>query len=220
MKPFNLAAAKAGHPVQTEAGYAATIIKFDMRPTNEHPLLVVVHQAETDLTRRFNESGWGHGGRLTMAPVGKLNGRDVYPGDIINGKSVPHDKSFNPDEWWPVVETQMSDSDLYNTWCATEASVTDTCRVIANAALKHAVDNSYLVVPDSVIHITGVGLTDEELARIVAKQSGKPSIGMVCDTDREMRIAKHFYSEGSAARAECKPYPPDTAFHAELAKVK
>lgn len=183
-KPFNLADAKAGHPVQTRDGQCATILKFDST-YGVYPLIGVT--GPDDQFHRWTGMGYLGLGLamenkfdLVMAPIGTIEGKPVYPGDMItiaggDPIAVRHDLPFPIDAKWPrqYPETRMCGDDLEVIYRGTGAGEHNADHVaVANAAIRHGIDNGYLLDPCELQHIS-IKLPDmsmEELNRMVAAE--------------------------------------------------
>lgn len=153
-KPFNLADAKLGHPVQTVSGRAAILLKFDGRQPG-YPIIGV--HGDEDSLADWSETGFfGNLVRddlnLVMAPLGQVDDRDVYPGDMLcfNGEvatsPVPYGVPFRADEWkWPhsYPVTRMSAGDIQRCYLDVPAGISSYFAA-ANEAIKHGIDNCYL----------------------------------------------------------------------------
>lgn len=166
-KPFNLADAKLGHPIaityQGGSNPRARIITADL--ANQWPVVVAYRRSNTEPLEslcRFDEHGanpqgeqnWtGVRATLVMAPLGTVDGREVYPGDMLShcgGEAVPvpYGVPFDPGMWsWPVAAynypvTQMSGRELAGSTIVT--GNIDVYVAVANAAIKHGIDEGYL----------------------------------------------------------------------------
>ena len=203
---FNLEHAKAGAPVQLEDGTEACIIKFDAR-NPVLPLVVLVGAQDQPMlaTNLGYIDALDH--HLAMAPMGYCEGKPVHVGDILvtpNGMLAnifPYDDRR---DWagytWPrkYPETRRF-FDRYDA-------------AIANEAIKHGIDNGYLLDPnaqESVIH--------PQLGRIYGDQAFLEHVVELMAVDM-LAIAKRVYSWGRADGEEpVAPFPSDEMF---LAKVK
>lgn len=184
-KPFNLADAKAGHPVSTRDGNIATILKFDS-PNQGWPLVGVV--GPLDGFCRWTSNGYvGTGIRmenahdLVMAPIGTIDGKPVYPGDMISahGKTFPVRRSdeIGKDSKWPRVypETQMTSAEIHATYGYHGRS----CEAVANAAIRHGIDNGYLLDPRE----TQIMATPEQIEKAI-----QPSFVMLYKLSQHLKI--------------------------------
>lgn len=159
MKPFNLADAKAGHPVQTRDGQPAAILKFGARNCSKYNHFGVATLLNLEeVPAQWNDDGkaWSGGDEdLVMAPIGTIDNKPVYPGDMISVRGgEPFPAPYGPGapmvEWdrasWPVVRpvTQMTLGELH----AAETSVPgvrSSVYAVANAAIAHGIEHGYLI---------------------------------------------------------------------------
>ena len=88
MKPFNLEAAKQHHPIQTRNGSPAKFLMHVPEANNEYRVVVLVdgetHSCSEDGI--YYSDGVESSVDLFMAPLGQIEGRDVYPGDEMYHK--------------------------------------------------------------------------------------------------------------------------------------
>lgn len=155
-KPFNLADAKAGHPV-CNAHLPVQIYDFDFRSAGLPLPYILGAVVAPDSTReiKYWDPDGKYGGfegseSLLMAPLGQVDGRDVYPGDMLcfNGEvassPVPYGVPFHANEWaWPQTypTTQMS---IQLVAFESPEPHPENLKAVANAALVHGIDNGYL----------------------------------------------------------------------------
>lgn len=166
-KPFNIEHAKAGAPILCADGCVPEILKYGTK------LFGTITNDEGD-EFAASWSLWGvkisgvlgSEKNLVMAPLGMIDGKPVFVGDAIEGLDIsgdswieltakPKDRVKGRYFRWPAPakvypETRMSIDELeaaFNS-VSTEGSVSRGCRAIASAALRHAVDNGYLVTPE------------------------------------------------------------------------
>lgn len=167
-RPFNLADAKAGHPIQTVAGDRAEVFKYDHAEFANFPLVGVINHTRLCYWTEAGAGALGVGDsyqdNLVMAPIGTIDGKPVFIGDelvyISSGRTTfvePDDKNFSHCRWpaltpaYPV--TLMTDDDLVSNYNGggpvSHKREYQEWRRIANAALRHAIDAGQLVLPDA-----------------------------------------------------------------------
>lgn len=103
-KPFNLAQAKAGAPVQLRKGISARIVCFDKKGVVNYPLLALVMDGSGTRESVLEISNSGHYSNsqqsdydLVMAPFGMVEGKPVFMDDVLEFRT----HSANA---WHVVE--------------------------------------------------------------------------------------------------------------------
>lgn len=170
-KPFDLADAKLGHPVQTTYGRPVAIIKFDKR--GQYPIVGIITEDERESVDSWTITGSNsvdprdacnetHG--LCMAPLGTVDGREVYPGDMLLNTAedlvpVPHGVPFDPGMWsWPAPKrnypvTQMGAERLAQEVATVPYPLGYTA--IADIVIKHGIDNGYLIDPALLDKLAG-----------------------------------------------------------------
>ncbi len=242
-KPFNLDDAKAGYPVQTaSAGMQAKLIATDLAHSSMlYQIGGNIFYCSVDGFLR-NVTGVQHPHQtLVMSPIGEFDGREVYPGDMlmsVYGKVVPlpHDVPFDaalyicPPKKYPV--TQMTEEQL----CIVENREPHRpvdFLAVANAAIRHGIDNGYLLVPDGDVdeHFRVAqdrGRILAEIAKGLGWESGYAYAAIPASVRlREVEIARHFYDLAYRnVFATCgmvsQPRPPISVdvVTSELVKVK
>lgn len=83
-KPFNLEHASAGAPYASADGESATILKWDGR--SEYPLIGVHGEADEPASwtaQGEHLAGSASGADLVMTPLGHIDGKPVFVGDLI-----------------------------------------------------------------------------------------------------------------------------------------
>lgn len=172
-KPFNLSDAKLGHPVSTEAGSIGKLLASDIA---NGPLLYqfgayVYYCNGNGLA--CNVRGVPMVLPLVMAPLGTVNGREVYPGDMLchcggNAIPVPYGIPFEPSEWgWPKPAypvTRMDVAYLSAHWPAAES---DSFQAIANAAIAHGIENGYLFAASDEYKLQALNGNHHNLCRLL-----------------------------------------------------
>ena len=170
-RPFNLEHAKAGAPYGCRNGVEATILKFDRR--DEFAVLGMYGNADQAISWMPNGQharNSPEGNRdLVMLPLGFIDGKPVWVGDeVVSGQApygdavtiaATHDMEFGDGCGWrwpapaPVYpETLMTrrdfarldDSRIFE---IIQPSYEREARLIANAALRHAIDAGQVVLP-------------------------------------------------------------------------
>lgn len=167
MKPFNLEAAKAGAPVKLSDGTESVRIICTDRKGPQGPILALIGSTDHEYAWAFSADGKRFEGgsvRLVMAPIGTLAGRDVYPSDEVQTASGPmvvgndwHQGDLNNCNWprkYP--ETRMDNYELAQAWTGVNQPQPplydkqhQTALNVANAAIKHGIDNGYLFAEGS-----------------------------------------------------------------------
>lgn len=156
-KPFNPEHAKAGAPYALATGEGVDILKWDRK----HAQCIVTVSHQDAAVRTYRADGTqGHGdGKfdLVMTPLGYLEGKPVFVGDELVTPTgmkwvttptcrVEHGRSL-ADCCWPAPEKQypetgMSGEELENAFNNAYATrITGALTAVANAALRHAIDN-------------------------------------------------------------------------------
>jgi hypothetical protein len=174
-RPFNLEHAKAGAPYALATGEGVEIVKWDRK--HAQCLVTVSKQDAAVRTYRADGTqGHGDGKfDLVMTPLGYIDGKPVFVGDKVYSEREAKCKSVVGQEYtvsevtpnwyggfddcrWPAPEKQypvtgMDAVELVRLHGATlNKSGPDGGRhsavlAVANAALRHAVDNGYLMLP-------------------------------------------------------------------------
>lgn len=165
-KPFNLEHAKAGAPFAGEHGEAVRVLIWDRKhPT--HPIIAIKVDGDQEAVafRIDGTTDYGHPAvvqRLVMLPLGFIDGKPIFVGDelvyISSGRTTfvePDDKNFSHCRWpaltpaYPV--TLMTDGDLVSNYYGggpvSHEQEYQAWRRIANAAIRHGIDNRYLLDP-------------------------------------------------------------------------
>lgn len=168
-KPFNLADAKAGHPVAIAnaipgaAGLnntvPAKILTADLN--NAWRVVVSYFHGEDERVVKFLADGTNPKGEenintrahLVMGPIGTIDGKPVYPGDMITlgglAFHAPYDVPVPSEAKWPrqYPETQMPGVDLCIVYASFNGDQYESLFAVANAAIRHGIDNGYLLDP-------------------------------------------------------------------------
>lgn len=245
---FNLDHAKAGAPVELSDGTEATIIKFDGRQPG-YPLIVLVGEGDVPYSAKVNGEVWGINSVLTMRPLGHCEGKPVFMGDkLVNaageytvtlGLTQVH---FGMSEWpnqYPVTQlTSEQIGDLEENPVTIKGDNYGSTRNMINAAIKHGIDNGYLMDPtkrqvvDPMFETIGkiVFPADRDFNYAQLLQEIKALVEYKAknsDADvaakRDMAVAKYFYTHGgypSLLHNHLRPMPPDAFFNEELKKVR
>lgn len=153
-KPFNVEHARAGAPYGYESGEIAEIIKWDRGDSDRFPLVVLRSENQNVEVRNLQgDDGGDNCNRLVMLPLGMIEGKPVFVDEEIVLKSggdpikaMPMRRDFSRFTWpapakaYPV--TQMTQTECEDAWAGAGLMS------VANAALRHAVDNGYLLTPE------------------------------------------------------------------------
>jgi hypothetical protein len=188
-KSFNAEHAKAGAPYCCSDGKEATVLKWDAR-WNEFPIIGVI--GTDDRMTSWTSSGRYHSDAndsqtdLVMLPLGMIDGKPVFVGDPFidgmgnNAVAQANYKNFAGSKWPPAAKaypvTQMPQihlvqihQDILN--APGPGGGRHAAAVgVANAALRHAVDNGYLVTLEEARaaykkgYIAGDGHAEKERA--------------------------------------------------------
>lgn len=169
MRPFNLEHAKAGAPVRLSDGTESVrIICFDMSHQAGYPIVALIGiDGNNEYISTFDSNGnaCGPGPALAMKPLGTCQGREVHWGDKLVDAAgtvmVGNDwtqEDFDQCTWarnYPT--TRMTTDEINEVFDRSHNMLQKTilpaesCRAIANAAIKHGIDNGYLfAAPPSV----------------------------------------------------------------------
>lgn len=161
-KLFNIEHAKAGAPFGMACGWNVQIFKWDGRgPCGP----IIGCFGSDDRPASWHETGEFSVQQnprlaLVMLPLGYIDGQPVFAGDEVEdqgpdrwhlGTVQPKDRDFTTARWpvpttnYPV--TQLCQAELYEYVC--KADIRFSFVAAANAALRHAVDNGYLVIPEA-----------------------------------------------------------------------
>jgi hypothetical protein len=165
-KPFDLAAARAGAPYCCRNGDTAKVYEW-ARDKGSYPLWGVVNQL-------FQVGTWTATGAYTpgrespldlvMIPLGMVEGKPVFTGDVLDFEGKPHTilatgRTF-PRCTWPAPakvypETRMTGAELFDIVQSTAPAFRMTVMGVpsiephmvaaANAALRHAIDAGQVV---------------------------------------------------------------------------
>jgi hypothetical protein len=161
-KPFNLEHAKAGAPYACISGSTAVILKWDA-VNEKFPLIGYVTEYNSDYIESWGADGIAdfasaQGRDLVMTPLGHIDGKPVFVGDkVVNQHGVEcsvvaHDRGFSDCRWpapakqYPV--TKISAFDLHVEYVKALGGVDEGHAAVANAALRHAIDNGQVVTID------------------------------------------------------------------------
>lgn len=161
MRPFNLEHAKAGAPVRLSDGTESVrIICFDYKGS-AGPILACIGNDRFENVYVFGADGRMHGNtghQLAMRALGTCQGREVHWGDKLVDAAgtvmVGNDwtqEDFDQCTWpaqYPV--TWMTTDEINEVFDRSHNMLqkvilpAESCRNIANAAIKHGIDNGYL----------------------------------------------------------------------------
>lgn len=238
-KPFNLADAKAGHPVVTRDGQPATVFKFDARNASVYKHFGMVELGTEEVPEQWNDLGasWGtRNNNLVMAPISTIDGLPVYPGDMITVDGMDIAVRHNePIDWanakWPRAypKTQMVNDELGIAYTAKIDTTVQGWKRVANAAIRHGIDNGYLLDPRDLEQRVSIKASSEELKRIISAPPRGNNYGCVIapvrDVERERAIMRAGTETGFAWAHHDMPHvPPYPRSDAEIddliAKVK
>lgn len=169
-RPFNLEHAKAGAPFCGDNGQPIKVFAWD-RTHPTHPIVGMETEGEQEVIAFRSNGNADHGiafitSRLVMTPLGFIDGKPVFVGDEIlyldgvSRKAEPGDDLAPGNQWrWPAPapvypQTRMVEDDYasaLNGWMLS----TETCCVIANAALRHAIEAKQVLLPFNGTLING-----------------------------------------------------------------
>lgn len=164
-KPFNAEQAKAGAPYRCRDGQEATVLKWDSRQ-NQYPLHGVCGDADMPsswtLAGTYYDHGELDGYDLVMLPLGYTDGKPVFVGDELVDPSGatftpgPRDSGHLAGCRWPAPEkqypvTQLTAAELLQIIADVKGKggFAGEARHIANAALRHAIDNGYAATKEA-----------------------------------------------------------------------
>jgi chromosome segregation ATPase len=174
-RPFNAEHAKAGAPVCTRGGAAAQILANLGGGANGYPVVGVyvlngrVSTAEWTKDGHFHKRGKISNVDLFMSPLGFVDGRPVFVGDMLcNADGVMHeveadDRYFDGMRWPQPAATEEPAKAVYPEFVG-DISILETAysyvpdnnphwgvvlRRVANAAIRHAIDSQQVVVVGS-----------------------------------------------------------------------
>lgn len=186
IRPFNLEHARAGAPYATRGGLDATILKWDGRNA-DFPL--VGTYGKHDEPNNWRSDGRhstrdsGHENDLVMTPLGFIEGKPFFCGDMIVStigtqfKAEPRDKDGDIATWsWPkparvYPETRMPGHELHDVYVKNNDPTVDQSMVaVANAALRHAIDAGQVVSKED--HEQALITLGERLKDIAISASG------------------------------------------------
>lgn len=162
-KPFDLEHARAGAPYGCRDGGEVEILKWDRK----HTFCIVGLDAQDASVRRWRADGSYNEGfnvfDLVMLPLGFIDGKPVWVGDELqwNVETIKAMPSHKPADLinctWPAPapvypETLMTGQDLARVdgsrmFDTVQPSYEREARLIANAALRHAIDAGQVVLP-------------------------------------------------------------------------
>lgn len=163
-KPFDANHARDGAPYGCRNGNRATVLRWDAQ-NSAFPLIGTVifsddrEQPESWTAHGMRAVGNGEGGSdLVMLPLGYIDGKPVFVGDEyeFDGRryrAVPDGEGgFEGCRWpepakqYPV--TRMTREQLTDVARNTPGSFGESYEAIANAALRHAIDNGQVVTTE------------------------------------------------------------------------
>lgn len=189
-KPFNLEQAKAGAPVALSTGRRPTpvrILATDI--TGSHSVAFTYEGPHCGLVGTATSDGlcvWTSDNRigrhLYMIPHGQLDGRDVWPGDVLfkNGNPINvgceftmGDSGYSWPKQYPTV--QWNSHEVYQALAvARTPGGTDAGMAVnvANAAIKHGILNGYLYAASEINDpmaelITALGMKQGTFAAVM-----------------------------------------------------
>ena len=166
-RPFNILDAKAGAPYCCRDGEEAIVLKWDGRRFNE-PLVGCIGADDVP-------ASWGGDGRyvpdehcprprdLVMLPFGMCQSKPIFMGDELVTRfgdkfvvEAKHIGGLCEENTWPAPTpaypvTLMTDGDLVSNYYGggpvSHEQEYQAWRRIANAAIRHGIDNGYLLDP-------------------------------------------------------------------------
>lgn len=154
MRPFNLEHAKAGAPVRLSDGTESVRIICTDYKGSAGPILACIGNDRFENVFIFSADGRMHGGgqhQLVMRALGTCQGREVHWGDKLVDAAgtvmVGNDwtqEDFDQCTWpatYPV--TRLCGNELYAIGKVPSDDGINLVEV-ANAAIKHGIDNGYL----------------------------------------------------------------------------
>lgn len=157
MKPFDIKLAAAGHPVVL-ASNSKPVRILCTNARGDYPVIGLLPCAsdDADSVQRFRQDGTWYTNpslSLVMAPIGQVQGRDVYPGDVLTDhSSVNHFTATVGESYtdadgfrWPksYPETRLTDAELLR-FDHPGVPLGRLLHDVANAAIRHGIDNGYL----------------------------------------------------------------------------
>lgn len=158
-RPFNVEHAKAGAPYAMRNGVEVTILKWNGKRNGAE--LVGIY-GDYDSPSYWPIDGHGSFGvyDLVMTPLGYVEGKPVFTGDILisGGDEIeisPQERVFDfmrwPDPKPNYPETNFTDfelSEIYNPDNLQFVGLFNAVRRIANAAIKRAIDDGQVTVKE------------------------------------------------------------------------
>lgn len=222
-RPFNLEHAKAGAPYCLRSGVEVTVLKWDARNPS-FPLIGFF--GPQDSSHCWTKEGAQVSGDvespcdLVMLPLGEIDGKPVFVGDELRDRWNNTIRAFvgmgsNPAHWfWPAPARQypvtgMDSDELREAWdSADNKGSIDTARVIANAALRHAIDNDHLFTKEDKDEAYNTGMN--EGMRFCAEQAKA----------RERKIAAAAYRAALEGRGITVTFENADYLDAIIAEVK
>lgn len=213
-RPFDIISAKAGAPYCCRDGEPATVLKWDGRRFNE-PLVGCIGADDVP-------ASWGSDGRyvpdehgqrprdLVMLPVGMCQSKPVFVGDELltrfGDKFVVEKKhigDLDEENTWPVAtsdypKTQMTEGAMRSVAIDAIGGATLSCEAVANAAIRHGIDNGYLLDPRDLQQGMSIKASPEDVQRIMSGDTGRASIQCV-PTNEPMRSAERDMAIAEAA---------------------
>jgi hypothetical protein len=209
-KPFDITSAKAGAPYGCRNGNPATILKWDAQNT-DFPLIGTIiftdgsEHPESWTVNGMRGVGMGEAAPdLVMLPLGYIDGKPVFVGDVFRGASgaqyeaTPAERYFTgcrwpePEKQYPV--TQMTARDLVVTTEA--ANDSQPLRAVANAALRHAIDNGQVATKEAYDQCSrDLGKAERLLEALGYRSAGNGEWEARECSDRDLAIAEAVRSE-------------------------
>lgn len=156
-RPFDLAAAKEGHPIITRDGRVAKFIAHVPDAIASNRLIMLIPFEKGGCTYSYHENGFWRGIAnnndcidLFLAPLGYCEGKPVFAGDTLNHldgtKGWTVQANYKAGDFtmfqWPkpahVVETRMTLGQVQDEWVKTEYGLTGLVE-FANAAIARSI---------------------------------------------------------------------------------
>jgi len=218
-KPFDIVAAKAGAPYCCRDGNIAKILKWD-RNVSDYPLLGVIRKS--DDPRTWTETGSvsyaekhtsQYDSDLVMLPFGMCQSKPVFMVDELVTRfgdkfvvEAKHIGDLDEENTWPVPtptypETQIGEDDLHLAFVSCGPENATDLKAVANAALRHAIDNGYLLDPRELQQTISIKASLEDVQRIMSGDTGRASIQYVPTNDPARDVERDLAIAEAAAKA-------------------
>lgn len=217
-RPFNILDAKAGAPYCCRDGRTAQVLKWD-RNVSDYPMMGVVGKSDDPRTwtatgsATYGAHGEEYDCDLVMLPLGFIDGKPVFMGDELITRfgdkfvvEAKHIGDLDEENTWPpsypVTQMRLEDFDAAIIASGSKECISASAAcAIANAALRHAIDNGYLLDPREMPQTISIKASPEDVQRIMSGDTGRESIQYVPTNDPARDVERDLAIAEAAAKA-------------------